>query len=117
VQGAAGTGYATYLLRNAGDAPCTLFGYPGVSVLDSRGRMIGIPATRIAGSPRQITLPQGGSAAFQVTSNAVACSGSSSSSPDDGRQLRVYPPNNTAALTLRGYFTACELRVGPVRSA
>ena len=111
-QGAAGTGYATYLLRNTGSVPCTLIGFPGVSLLDAHGQLVNRPATRTPATPRLVTVPPGAAAAFVVTSNAVSCQGAVSRY--ESQRLRVYPPNNTAALTLGGNYIACELRVGPV---
>ena len=45
-QGAAGTAYMTYALTNVGSGTCTLFGYPGVAILDGAGQIVQHPAQR-----------------------------------------------------------------------
>lgn len=48
--GAAGTGYTDYFLKNTGTTACSLKGYPGFSVLDANGNVVQRPATRCTGT-------------------------------------------------------------------
>ena len=118
-EGAAGTEYTTYRLKNVGAHRCSLAGYPGVSVRTRLGHLVQQPAAREAGlapagaTTGRLTLKPGHRVRFVVSAVNVdpdqACPG-----PRVGSRLRVYPPNRTGALVLTGRFQACELRVGPV---
>ncbi len=117
-QGAAGTAYTTYALRNVGPGPCTMVGYPGVAILDAQGRIVQHPAQRGVPTPvavRVLKLRPGQHATFTVTSSDVI--------PSPGCQhgyvgttLQVFPPNQRAALRLPHREQFCNLRVGPVQS-
>ena len=48
-QGAAGHSIITYQFANTASTPCTLTGYPGVSVLNAQGLIVQQPATRYPG--------------------------------------------------------------------
>ena len=116
--GAAGTIYYTLDFTNLG-ATCTLRGYPGVSAVSVSGRQLGSPAVRATGNrTRTVTLK----AATSVFRPAVATTtlgisnGVTASSPSChavlAAGLRVYPPNQKAALAVPLPFAACANR-GP----
>ncbi|SHF72771.1 Protein of unknown function [Jatrophihabitans endophyticus] len=116
--GAGGTAYITYPLQNVGDRACTLFGYPGVSVVDDAGDIVQHAAKRMHpgatnATPRLVTLAPGGKVTFLVSATDTdpdpACRGTRT-----GGRLRVYPPNQTKPLFRTGTFQACRLQVGPV---
>jgi Protein of unknown function (DUF4232) len=113
---AAGTAYLWYGLRNVGADACSMIGYPGVAVLDARGRIAQHPATRgaaIRAPVRLVTVKPGHRAQFLLNSADVV------PSPGcrrlyRGVTLQVFPPNQRTPI--RGPFTGvfCSLRVGPV---
>jgi hypothetical protein len=45
-EGAAGSQYRPLQITNKGDTPCFLFGFPGVSIVDSAGKQVGKAAAR-----------------------------------------------------------------------
>jgi hypothetical protein len=111
-QGTAGTSYQVLVLTNTGASACTLFGYPGVSFVDSSGAIIGQPASRDKGTEHTITLAAGGAA------NAL------SRQPDAGNfppaackmttadRVRVYPPGQTVALFAHDAVQVCSTDKG-----
>ncbi len=116
--GAAGTIFYTLDFTNLG-ATCTLRGYPGVSAVSLTGRQLGRPAARASGNrTRTVTLK----AATSVFSPASATTtlgisdGVTGSSPGChpvlAAGLRIYPPNQKAALAVPLPFAACANR-GP----
>jgi Protein of unknown function (DUF4232) len=97
-QGAAGTEILPLVFTNTGAAICTLQGYPGISAIVANGVQLGAPAIRrgtapgplVALEPRQTT-----QAIFTYTDPLIQCQ-----NPITAIGLRVYPPNQTAALFL-----------------
>ena len=93
--GSAGATHYGLTFRNTGSATCTLYGYPGVSFVDSGGHQIGEPAQRQGSSPTTVTVAAGASAfaSIAVTDPGIPpCSGSTAAA-----QVRVYPPGETQA--------------------
>jgi len=95
---AAGTYYRWVVLTNSSGSPCTLSGYPGVSLIDASGRQLGKPADRNpVHAPSVVMLPPGRSAyalvGFPNAANFPSgkCTASSSS-------MRVYPPDELRSL-------------------
>jgi Protein of unknown function (DUF4232) len=118
-QGAAGTAYLTYFLKNTGTTACTMIGYPGVAILDSSGRIVQHPATRATASPtpvRLVTLNPGARAQFVVNSTDVIPSPGCPHAYT-GTTLQVIPPNQRTPLRLPDRNAFCNLRVGPVAPA
>ena len=108
----AGNLYRYLVLTNHGSTPCSLTGFPGLSLLDAKGGQLGAPATfdHSMGYARVVLQP-GASASDTVhtlNQGATSCSGTSSS-------LRIYPPGDTASLVIPGQVTLCggELSVSP----
>jgi len=104
---AAGTHFVAIVLTNAGKGPCTISGYPGVSLVDANGNQVGEPADRNpAIDPEAIAIKPGGSAhALAGLPNyqnfpAGKCSG-------PAKRIKVYPPEETDALTVSFDDYAC----------
>ncbi|WEH38487.1 DUF4232 domain-containing protein [Streptomyces sp. AM 2-1-1] len=97
----AGAGQVYYRLTftNTSAKTCTLKGYPGVSLIQRDGSVIGVPATHEGSAGTSKEIRPGGTAA--VTLHTV--NEGISDSPCWGRPdyLKVYPPGSTKALTLR----------------
>lgn len=102
-QGAAGSTIATFVLRNAGSAPCSLFGFPGVSFLNASGAQVGPAAIRQGTPGARVIVQPGQVASFQVKVAVAACSMNSPQSTT----IRVFPPNQRAALEAPGAFPIC----------
>lgn len=85
---AAGHSYWQLQISNIGHHACTLFGYPGVSVLNGSGHQVGLPASH-SGPKSLITLPAGGTAhvVLRVTDPFNVCA-----HPVHGSLLRVFAP-------------------------
>lgn len=107
--------YTSLQFTNVGGRTCTLQGFPGVSyVTGDNGQQVGLPANRGGALGPAVTLRPGG------TTNA----GLVMVNPDpfpaeqckqvDVRGLRVYPPNETAALFLPSTGASCSGNVGPL---
>lgn len=111
----AGQLYVPVVLRNTSSATCHLTGFPGVSLLDAGGSEIGAPATRDpAATPQQVTLAAGASASAVLHTVNGGISGAPCRAPST--QVRVYPPDETQALTFAGVVEVCGdvFTVGPV---
>lgn len=87
--GAAGHIFFQLQISNVGHHACTLFGYPGVSVLNSGGHQVGLPASH-SGPKFLVTIPAGGTAhvLLTVTDPFIVCA-----HPVHGSELRVFAPN------------------------
>lgn len=116
-QGAAGTSYTTYVVVNTGATPCTFFGYPGVSYLDSSGAEVGPAATRTT-TPAATTFEvRPGDSAHFVVGNSTVIPQTGCPAPVTAPTLRMYPPDDTGALTVTAAgagFQVCNPNVGPM---
>ncbi len=103
---AAGNRYVTVVLTNTADSPCTLQGYPGVSLADASGTRIGQPAQREAGAtPGRVTLAAStGKASFLVHTTADV-NGTGCQPPST--TINVIPPNDTGTVHVAGAVTVC----------
>lgn len=114
--GAAGSAYVPIRFINTSPARCSLFGYPGVSfVAAPSGAQIGNAAARIpspAGPARTVVLAPGAVANSVLQIADTGNYPSSSCQPASAPYLRVYPPGQTAALSVRNAsgFGACASR-------
>ena len=107
-QGYAGGVQEAIDFTNVSGASCTLYGYPGVSLVSSSQAQLGLAATRATTAPvKLITLAPGatGNAMLQIA-NALNFP-SATCSPAKATDLRVYPPNQTAAVYLPNSSEAC----------
>ena len=84
----AGHAHFQFQLSNIGHSTCTLFGYPGVSALNSHGTELGKPASH-AGAKLTVTLAPGETAHFvlTITDAFIVCA-----HPVHATQIRVFPP-------------------------
>jgi hypothetical protein len=101
--------------RDPSGAPCRLFGYPGVSLIDAAGRQIGPAAGRVpVSAPLQPVSVGHGSSAFVelLTQRGEAVTGCTAAST----AVRVYPPDSTIALSAPASMRLCGGRflTGPV---
>jgi hypothetical protein len=108
-QGAAGSVYQVIDFTNIGNAACTLYGYPGVSLATGKPvTQVGQAATRspVAG-PTLVTLKPGqtGNALLRITQAlnypTATCS------PKATAYLQIYPPNQTTPIYLAYSATGC----------
>ncbi len=97
--GTAGTLYRQLILTNRSNHRCTVYGFPGVSLVNASGVQLGAPAARSGAAGPTITLAPGQAAASAVgfpdagNFEPGACSAMSTS-------LKVYPPNQTTTLLI-----------------
>ena len=93
---------------NTGSTPCTLYGYPGVSLDNSAGQ-IGAAAQRTAPPPSValVTLAPGAQANAIVRVADAVNYPVASCSPDPATTLKVYPPNQTQAINVLYTATGC----------
>jgi len=96
--GGAGTLSFNIVLTNSGTRTCTLFGYPGVSLVNANGNQIGKPADRHANTEARITLAPKASArsVLYVPNEANFPDGTCQ---DGATKLRVYAPNDSGYLS------------------
>ncbi len=98
-QGAGNIRYAL-VFTNSGKQPCTLRGYPGVSLLARDGQSIGRPAGREGGAGQAVTLAPGASAHAVLHTVNEGRKGSGCWKGAD--LVQAYPPGSTESMTTRG---------------
>jgi hypothetical protein len=123
--GAAGSVYYPIVFTNSSGSPCTLFGFPGVSFVTSpNGSQIGDAATRRSDKPVQtVTLAVGGVAHATLQVVQALNFPATKCQPVTAHFLKIYPPNQTAAVILSFTAKACAatgqgatvLNVAPVQ--
>lgn len=110
VGAAAGNISASFVLTNTSKASCTLFGYPGFSLLDSQGqRMIGdvhrsVSPVFPAISPTHIVLAPRKSASFSVGYSDVP---TGSDTCRTSVSALITPPDETTQLTIADQAPVC----------
>lgn len=112
--GTAGSIYATFYLTNTAGTTCTMRGFPGVSLLDDAGKMVGQPATRDGSEGPSVRLGQGQRAQFIVRLGTATRTGCDV--PKASSQVQVYPPDQTAPLRIPYAATACAVSVQSLRT-
>lgn len=113
--GAAGTIYYPLEFTNLSRHTCYLFGYPGVSALDSSGHQLGSPAAwgSLAGA-RIVNLAPGATAHTVLGyHDVVVGTGPGCTRVKLAVQLRVYPPNQRSSTDAAFPVQACS-HAGPV---
>lgn len=112
----AGTLAYDLTLTNTGDRTCTLGGFPGVSLVNANGNMVGQPADRATNyAEKKLSLTPG----MKVKATLSA---ENSSNFDAGQcksgatKLRMYPPNDTGYLSVASPLdTWCpKMMISPV---
>jgi hypothetical protein len=111
-------------LRNTSPTACTLRGYPGVSyVTGGNGTTVGAPATRSGSAGSTITLAPGQAAQAPLLETDSLNYPQSTCRLNSVDGLRVYPPDQRAALFIAQAGRACAnpadnvLQVGPLQPA
>jgi hypothetical protein len=108
-QGTAGSVYTTIVFTNISNAPCTLYGYPGVSLTTGKpGAQIGKAAAENPATPRQlVTLgPQKSANALLRIVDAQNYP-ASRCDPKNSSYLQVYPPNQTTQIYIKYKTVGC----------
>jgi Protein of unknown function (DUF4232) len=106
--GTAGTTFYPLKFMNTGKLGCTLRGYPGVSAVTGSGKQIGSPASQISSSYRTVTLLAGKSASAQVGIVETGNFSSSQCAPVTAAGLKVFPPGQGKAVTIKKSFSTCS---------
>ncbi len=121
-QGYAGGVYQVIDFTNTSSVPCTLLGYPGVSLVSGPPyAQIGLAAKRTAGTAKLITLAPGATANALLQIVDALNYPSASCGPAQATALKVYPPNQTAPIYVPSKSTACSksisiMNIGPVQA-
>jgi hypothetical protein len=106
----AGTDFTILDFMNSGTSACTLFGFPGVSLINSSGAQIGAAATRNPSKPATaITLAPGAKANATLGVANAENYPASACKPTAATQLKVFPPNQTQAIELPFTATGCAV--------
>jgi len=120
--GYAGGSYQTIDFTNTSGSPCTLTGYPGVSLVTGPPyKQLGVPAKRSTSTPaRVVTLAPGATANAVVQIVDALNFPSPSCEPAKAAALKVYPPNQFTAVYLPDTSYGCgksvqTMFVAPVR--
>jgi hypothetical protein len=108
-QGAAGSTFTPIVFTNASKHACTLYGYPGVSFLDSTGAQVGVDATHDGGEEATVTLAPGQAANAQLQ---LPDPGVAQCQTAKAATLRVYPPGDFTALSVADPVTICKSAKG-----
>jgi Protein of unknown function (DUF4232) len=110
---AAGSTYVPIDFTNIGSSTCTLFGYPGVSAVDSpSGSQLGRAATRDpAAGAALVTLAPGGVAHATIQVANAQNYSASQCSPVTAHYLRIYPPNQFTAIYARYTVLVCSAKL------
>jgi hypothetical protein len=108
---------------NAGPRTCSMIGYPGVAILNARGRVVQHAAARsthpgtLPPEPvRLVVLKASQRAEFVVASTDVTPS-PGCRTPHTGTTLEIYPPNQRTPILEPYHRSFCDLVVGPVQPA
>lgn len=109
-EGYAGGVYQVIEFANASTAACTLYGYPGVSlVTGSPYKQIGLAAKRDATVPvKLVTLAPGGTATAVLQIVDALNFGASTCGPVKATYLKIYPPNQTTPVYLPDAAYGCS---------
>jgi Protein of unknown function (DUF4232) len=108
-QGYAGGVYEAIDFTNISDPSCTLYGYPGVSLVSAPPyTQIGLSAERSTTTPvKLITLASGATANAMLQIVDALNYPTSTCSPVKAAYLRVFPPNQTVPVYLANSSEAC----------
>jgi hypothetical protein len=106
--GYAGGFDVTIGFTNTSGAPCTLYGYPGVSLVSASYAQIGLPARRLSTVPVTVVTLASGATASAVVQIADAVNfPSPACSPVKAAYLRIFPPNQTTSVYLANTSQTC----------
>jgi hypothetical protein len=107
--GYAGGVYEPIVFTNTSGSACSLYGYPGVSLVSAPPYMqIGLAAKRSATVPVKLIILTSGTSASAVLQVVDALNfGAATCSPTQAAFLRVYPPNQTVPVYLPDTSQTC----------
>lgn len=119
--GDAGMGGRTNVfgVTNAGTTPCSVAGYPAVSLLDAQGRALtAIRSEQNPNTATPVNIPAGGKAFFDIHWTVVPFEGGGERVCPSAARVRVLIPGDTAALAIPLAFQPCggRIRVNPFRA-
>jgi hypothetical protein len=107
--GYAGGVTVTISFTSTSAAKCSLYGYPGVSLVSASHTQIGLAAKRSATVPvKVVTLASGATASATVQIEDAGNFSSSICSPVKAAYLRIFPPNQTASVYLANTSQTCS---------
>ena len=108
-QGYAGGVYEPIVFTNTSGAACSLYGYPGVSLVSAPPyTQIGLAAKRSGTVPVKLIVLTSGTSANAMLQVVDALNfGASTCSPTQAAFLRVYPPNQTVPVYLPDTSQIC----------
>lgn len=123
-EGAAGHVYEPLRFTNISGHPCFIGGFPGVSyVTGTNGQQVGAPAVRDGNLGPAVTLAPNDVASVLVVMTDVGVFDPAVCQPTPTKGLRVYPPDETAAMFLAQDGTGCagnppsaQLRVQTIKA-
>jgi hypothetical protein len=121
-QGYAGGVYEVIDFTNTSGSPCTLYGYPGVSLVSGPPySQIGLAAKRSTSStPKLVTLTPGATVNALLQIVDALNYPSATCGPTKATALKVYPPNQTVPVYLPSTTNGCAhpvqiMYIGPVQ--
>ncbi len=119
--GYAGGVYVTLVFTNISGATCTLYGYPGVSLVSSAQKQIGLAAKRSGTAVKLVTLAPAAAASASLQIVDALNFPATTCSPVKASYLRIYPPNQTASVLLANTSEGCSkpvqtLTINPVQA-
>jgi hypothetical protein len=108
--GYAGGVYVSIDFTNTSGSTCTLFGYPGVSLVTGPPyTQIGLAAKRTPRTPPELVTLAPGATANAVLQIVNALNyPSATCSPTKATALKIYPPNQTEPVYLPSTATGCD---------
>jgi Protein of unknown function (DUF4232) len=109
-QGTAGSIYQVIYFTNLSNAPCTLFGYPGVSLAGGSPQVsqVGAAASRSTETaPTLVTIDPGQSANTTLRIVEAGNYPSGTCKPTATTFLQIFPPNQTTPIYLAYKSTGC----------
>ena len=113
--GAAGSLYTSLSFTNTTGTSCSMHGFPGVSLLDDAGAIVGQPATRDGSAGSLVRLNPGQRAQFIIRVGTATRTGCNVPRPSS--QIQVYPPGQTVALRMPFTTGSCAVSVQSVTAA
>jgi hypothetical protein len=113
--GAAGSLYTSLSFTNTTGASCSMRGFPGVSLLNDAGAIVGQPATRDGSAGSLVRLGPSQRAQFVIRVGTATRTGCNVPRPSS--QIQVYPPGQTVALRIPFTTGSCAISVQSVTAA
>lgn len=113
--GTAGSLYTSFSFTNTTGTYCSMRGFPGVSLLNDAGVIVGQPATRDGSAASSVRLGPGQRAQFVIRVGTATRTGCNVPRPSS--QIQVYPPGQTVALRIPFITGSCAVSVQSVTAA